>query len=210
MECSHYMKNSEAPHVPLRLARTKQLLTHINKTFGEGRCSRYWRTTVAVTLPTRINKTFGQCVLLSLTLRVSPAHQAAAYSIPQDLCCCRRCRGSHACAPSQRCASSQPKQVASLWSLTSFRFTLQYRACKHRWPCLLPLLYMLLWQAVSLGRSFYLAPSLFTALHCTFMPAIAGGLAFCRRWLDRPDGGSAFTNGATGGQQVNNRAWLCI
>eukprot|EP00611_Tribonema_gayanum_P011752 TRINITY_DN2210_c0_g1_i1.p1 TRINITY_DN2210_c0_g1~~TRINITY_DN2210_c0_g1_i1.p1 ORF type:complete len:480 (-),score=161.02 TRINITY_DN2210_c0_g1_i1:305-1744(-) len=29
-----------------------------------------------------------------------------------------------------------------------------------------------------------------------------GTLAFCRRWLDRPDGGSTFVNGATGGQQV--------
>jgi methionyl aminopeptidase len=39
MECSHYMKNPQAPHVPLRMARTKQLLTHINKTFGECHCS---------------------------------------------------------------------------------------------------------------------------------------------------------------------------
>jgi methionyl aminopeptidase len=34
-ECSHYMKDFNAPHVPLRLPKAKQLLTHINKTFGE-------------------------------------------------------------------------------------------------------------------------------------------------------------------------------
>lgn len=33
-ECSHYMKDFYAPHVPLRLPKSKQLLSHINKTFG--------------------------------------------------------------------------------------------------------------------------------------------------------------------------------
>jgi methionyl aminopeptidase len=28
-----------------------------------------------------------------------------------------------------------------------------------------------------------------------------GSLAFCRRWLDRPDGGSAFVNGLQGKQE---------
>ena len=28
-----------------------------------------------------------------------------------------------------------------------------------------------------------------------------GTLAFCRRWLERPDGGSTTVNGATGGKQ---------
>lgn len=34
MECSHYMKNFNAPHVPLRMPSSKRLLGHINKTFG--------------------------------------------------------------------------------------------------------------------------------------------------------------------------------
>ena len=34
MEYSHYMKNFEAGHVPLRLQRTKDLLNVINQNFG--------------------------------------------------------------------------------------------------------------------------------------------------------------------------------
>merc|ERR1711904_644015 len=34
MECSHFMKNFDAPHVPLRIPSAKRLLAHINKTFG--------------------------------------------------------------------------------------------------------------------------------------------------------------------------------
>ena len=42
MECSHYMKNFDAPHVPLRMPRAKQLLGHINKTFGTLAFCRRW------------------------------------------------------------------------------------------------------------------------------------------------------------------------
>ena len=42
MECSHYMKNFHAPHVPLRLPRAKKLLGHINKTFGTLAFCRRW------------------------------------------------------------------------------------------------------------------------------------------------------------------------
>ena len=42
MECSHYMKNFHAPHVPLRLPRAKKLLAHINKTFGTLAFCRRW------------------------------------------------------------------------------------------------------------------------------------------------------------------------
>eukprot|EP00978_Attheya_sp_CCMP212_P044283 scaffold305892_cov45-Attheya_sp.AAC.2 len=42
MECSHYMKNFQAPHVPLRLPRAKKLLGHINKTFGTLAFCRRW------------------------------------------------------------------------------------------------------------------------------------------------------------------------
>ncbi|KAJ1459240.1 peptidase M24, structural domain-containing protein [Pelagophyceae sp. CCMP2097] len=42
MECSHYMKNFEAPHVPLRMPRSKQLLSHINKTFGTLAFCKRW------------------------------------------------------------------------------------------------------------------------------------------------------------------------
>lgn len=42
MECSHYMKTFDAPHVPLRMARAKQLLAHINKTFGTLAFCRRW------------------------------------------------------------------------------------------------------------------------------------------------------------------------
>lgn len=34
MECSHYMKNFEAPHVPLRSAKARSLLNVIDKNFG--------------------------------------------------------------------------------------------------------------------------------------------------------------------------------
>jgi methionyl aminopeptidase len=42
LECSHYMKNFDAPHVPLRLPRSKKLLAHINKTFGTLAFCRRW------------------------------------------------------------------------------------------------------------------------------------------------------------------------
>lgn len=42
MECSHYMKSFDAPHVPLRLPRAKKLLQHINKTFGTLAFCRRW------------------------------------------------------------------------------------------------------------------------------------------------------------------------
>jgi len=41
-ECSHYMKNFQAPHVPLRMASSKRLLSHINKTFGTLAFCRRW------------------------------------------------------------------------------------------------------------------------------------------------------------------------
>ena len=42
MECSHYMKNFHAPHVPLRMQSAKKLLGHINKTFGTLAFCRRW------------------------------------------------------------------------------------------------------------------------------------------------------------------------
>ena len=42
MECSHYMKNFDVGHVPLRLAKAKQLLGVINQNFGTlAFCRRY-------------------------------------------------------------------------------------------------------------------------------------------------------------------------
>ncbi|KAG6709672.1 hypothetical protein I3842_06G144900 [Carya illinoinensis] len=42
LECSHYMKDFEAVHIPLRLARAKQLLATINKNFSTlAFCRRY-------------------------------------------------------------------------------------------------------------------------------------------------------------------------
>jgi methionyl aminopeptidase len=42
LECSHYMKNFDAGHVPLRLPRAKQLLATIEKNFGTlAFCRRY-------------------------------------------------------------------------------------------------------------------------------------------------------------------------
>lgn len=34
MECSHYMKNYDVGHVPLRLPKAKQLLGVIDRNFG--------------------------------------------------------------------------------------------------------------------------------------------------------------------------------
>jgi len=42
MECSHYARDPDAPHVPLRTARSRQLLAHINKTFGTLPFCRRW------------------------------------------------------------------------------------------------------------------------------------------------------------------------
>ena len=42
LECSHYMKNFEAVHVPLKLDKSKKLLAHINKTFGTLAFCRKW------------------------------------------------------------------------------------------------------------------------------------------------------------------------
>eukprot|EP00003_Mantamonas_plastica_P023303 TRINITY_DN4169_c1_g2_i1.p1 TRINITY_DN4169_c1_g2~~TRINITY_DN4169_c1_g2_i1.p1 ORF type:complete len:471 (+),score=175.79 TRINITY_DN4169_c1_g2_i1:223-1635(+) len=42
MECSHYMRNFDVDFVPLRLKRSKQLLAHINKTFGTLAFCRRW------------------------------------------------------------------------------------------------------------------------------------------------------------------------
>jgi len=42
MECSHYMKNYDVGHVPLKIAKAKHLLNVINKNFGTlGFCRRY-------------------------------------------------------------------------------------------------------------------------------------------------------------------------
>ncbi|KAJ0394074.1 hypothetical protein P43SY_010113 [Pythium insidiosum] len=42
MECSHYAKTFDAPHVPLRLPRAKKLLSHITRTFGTLPFCRRW------------------------------------------------------------------------------------------------------------------------------------------------------------------------
>ena len=42
MECSHYMKNFEVGHVPLRLQRPKALLNVINRNFGTLAFCRRW------------------------------------------------------------------------------------------------------------------------------------------------------------------------
>eukprot|EP00088_Acartia_fossae_P062271 TRINITY_DN750_c0_g1_i1.p1 TRINITY_DN750_c0_g1~~TRINITY_DN750_c0_g1_i1.p1 ORF type:complete len:470 (-),score=123.09 TRINITY_DN750_c0_g1_i1:594-2003(-) len=42
MECSHYMKNFDVGHVPLRLQKSKQLLNTINKHFGTLAFCRRW------------------------------------------------------------------------------------------------------------------------------------------------------------------------
>jgi methionine aminopeptidase type II len=42
MECSHYMKRFDCPHVPLRMQSSKRLLSHINKTFSTLAFCRRW------------------------------------------------------------------------------------------------------------------------------------------------------------------------
>jgi methionyl aminopeptidase len=42
LECSHYMKRFDAPHVPLRMQSSKRLLAHINRTFGTLAFCRRW------------------------------------------------------------------------------------------------------------------------------------------------------------------------
>jgi methionyl aminopeptidase len=42
METSHYMKNFDVGHVPLRLQRSKTLLNTINKNFGTLAFCRRW------------------------------------------------------------------------------------------------------------------------------------------------------------------------
>jgi len=42
LDCSHYMKDFNAPHIPLRMPRSKKLLSHINKTFGTLAFCKRW------------------------------------------------------------------------------------------------------------------------------------------------------------------------
>ncbi len=42
MACSHYMKNFDAPRIPLRMASAKRLLAHIDRTFGTLAFCRRW------------------------------------------------------------------------------------------------------------------------------------------------------------------------
>mmetsp|Transcript_13326 Transcript_13326/g.17362 ORF Transcript_13326/g.17362 Transcript_13326/m.17362 type:complete len:500 (-) Transcript_13326:41-1540(-) len=42
LECSHYMKAFDAPHIPLRMPAAKRLLSHINRTFGTLAFCRRW------------------------------------------------------------------------------------------------------------------------------------------------------------------------
>ena len=42
MECSHYMKNFETGHVPLRMQRAKSLLHTINQNFGTLAFCKRW------------------------------------------------------------------------------------------------------------------------------------------------------------------------
>lgn len=42
LECSHYVKTFDAPHIPLHLPRAKKLLTHITRTFGTLPFCRRW------------------------------------------------------------------------------------------------------------------------------------------------------------------------
>eukprot|EP01116_Phalansterium_solitarium_P012863 TRINITY_DN2952_c1_g2_i1.p1 TRINITY_DN2952_c1_g2~~TRINITY_DN2952_c1_g2_i1.p1 ORF type:complete len:503 (-),score=249.51 TRINITY_DN2952_c1_g2_i1:344-1852(-) len=42
MECSHYAKNVDAPFVPLRMAKSKELLSHINKQYDTLPFCRKW------------------------------------------------------------------------------------------------------------------------------------------------------------------------
>ena len=42
MECSHYMKNFDVGHIPLRLPKAKQLLSFINKNFDTLAFCRRW------------------------------------------------------------------------------------------------------------------------------------------------------------------------
>ena len=42
VDCSHYMKNYDAPHVPLRNTNARKLLSIINKEFGTLAFCRKW------------------------------------------------------------------------------------------------------------------------------------------------------------------------
>ena len=42
MECSHYMKNFDIGHVPLRMQRSKSLLSAINHSFGTLAFCKRW------------------------------------------------------------------------------------------------------------------------------------------------------------------------
>ena len=49
MECSHYMKNYDAGHIPLRLPKAKSLLNTITKNFGTLAFCRRWLDRVGET-----------------------------------------------------------------------------------------------------------------------------------------------------------------
>ena len=53
LETSHYMKNFDVGHVPLRLARAKQLLSTIDKNFGTLAFCRRRASTPGLVMPVK-------------------------------------------------------------------------------------------------------------------------------------------------------------
>eukprot|EP00953_Heterococcus_sp_UTEX-ZZ885_P037766 19387-Heterococcus_DN1.PRE.2 len=90
MECSHYMKDPDARHVPLRLPKAKQLLNHINKTFGTLAFCRRWldRPDGGSTFLHGSHGGQQHCaVLLGRASQLSAMSKALFYSVFLDLHC---------------------------------------------------------------------------------------------------------------------------
>ena len=81
METSHYMKNFDVGHIPLRLQRSKQLLNTINKNFGTLAFCRRWLDRLGETRYLMALKVM-QCFTQMLGLK---------FTTPRSQCVCVYC-----------------------------------------------------------------------------------------------------------------------
>ena len=91
LECSHYMKDINAPRVPLRLPKARQLLSHINKTFGTLAFCRRWLERPDGGSAT-INGVFGKQVRVrTYARRCEWGKRLKGWPILFSGVCCRHC-----------------------------------------------------------------------------------------------------------------------
>ena len=82
LECSHYMKNFDVGHVPLRMAKAKQLLGTINNNFGTlAFCRRYLDTALVRQSTSWLWKVYVKIILFRYVI--------SSISTPSSKLCCQ-------------------------------------------------------------------------------------------------------------------------